>query len=72
MTKMLEKAFAEVSKLPEIEQNKFAKWLLDELAAEKDWEAVFADSEEFLSHLADEALSEHRHGKTRPMDHNIL
>jgi len=72
MTKMLEKAFAEVAKLPEIEQNKVAKWLLDELASEKDWETLFSDSEEALNQLADEALEEHRHAKTRPLDLNIL
>lgn len=68
MTKLLEKAFAEVSKLPEIEQNKVAKWLLDELASEKRWEEVFAESEDALARLAEEALEEHRQGKTKPFD----
>ncbi len=35
MTKLLEKAFEEASKLPEFEQNVLAKRLLDELTAEK-------------------------------------
>ena len=35
MTKLLVKAFEEASKLPELEQNAFAKRLLDELVAEK-------------------------------------
>ena len=30
MTQLLEKAFAEAKKLPEIEQNTLAKWLLNE------------------------------------------
>jgi hypothetical protein len=72
MTKLLEKAFAEVSKLPEIEQNKVAKWLLDELASEKHWEKAFAESEDVLSQLADEALEEHRQGKTKPLDLDSL
>ncbi len=38
MTKLLEKAFEEASKLPEIEQNALAKRLLNELTAEKKWE----------------------------------
>ncbi|PIX26514.1 MAG: hypothetical protein COZ69_00500 [Deltaproteobacteria bacterium CG_4_8_14_3_um_filter_45_9] len=72
MTKLLEKVFAEVSKLPEIEQNKVAKWLLDELASERRWEKAFAESEDVLSQLADEALEEHRQGKTKPLDLDTL
>jgi hypothetical protein len=68
MTKLLEKAFKEVSKLPELEQNVFAKHLLDELVAEKKWEKVFASSEDILSKLADEAINEHRQGKTKPLN----
>ncbi len=72
MTKLLEKAFVEVSKLPEVEQNKVAKWLLDELASEKCWEKAFAESEDVLSQLADDALEEHRQGKTKPLDIDTL
>jgi hypothetical protein len=35
MTQFLEKAFKRASKLPEIEQNIMAKWLIDELKSEK-------------------------------------
>ncbi len=35
MTKLLEKPFAEVVKLPEKEQDKLAKWLLAELESER-------------------------------------
>lgn len=45
MTKLLEKAFTKASKLPDIEQNALAKWLMEELEAEKNWEQVFAESE---------------------------
>ena len=72
MTKLLEKAFAEVSKLPKIEQNKIAKWLLEELAAEKRWEKAFSESEDVLSQLADEALEEHRQGKTKLLDFDTV
>ena len=68
MTKLLEKAFEEASKLPELEQNALAKHLLDELAAEKNWEKAFAGSEDILSRLADEAVEEHRQGRTKPID----
>jgi len=68
MTKPLEKAFKEVSKLPEVEQNIFARWLLEELASERKWEKTFAESEDVLSKLAEDALKEHRKGKTKPLN----
>ena len=68
MTKLLEKAFKKASKLPEGEQNALAKWLLEELEAEKEWEKRCAQSEDVLDLLADEALEAHRRGKSKPMD----
>ncbi|GAB63012.1 conserved hypothetical protein [Candidatus Jettenia caeni] len=62
MTKLLEKAFEEVAKLPEKEQNTFASWILEELASEQRWEKAFTDSQDKLAKLADEALAEHREG----------
>ena len=35
MTKLLEKAFKKAPQLPAIEQNSFARWVLEELEAEK-------------------------------------
>lgn len=58
MTKRLAEAFKEASKLPEVEQNSLAKWVLEELKAEKKWEQTFAESEDILGQLADEALQE--------------
>ncbi len=68
MTQLLEKAFKRASKLPEIEQNVMAKWLIDELKSEKKWEKMFAESEDILEKLADEALAELAQGKTKPLD----
>lgn len=65
MTQLLEQAFLEVSKLSDMQQNLIAKWLLDELLVEKKWNALFADSEDFLANLANEALKEHKDGKTK-------
>jgi len=48
MTKLLEKAFKEASKLPVVDQNALAKWVLEELEAEKKWEQMFAKSEDVL------------------------
>ena len=68
MTKLLEKAFKVASKLPDMEQNVLAKWVLDELESERKWEESFAKSEDVLSLLADEAVEEHAQGKTNPLD----
>lgn len=68
MTQLLKKAFKEASKLPAAEQNTLAKWPLEELEAEEKWELMFAESEDILDKLADEAHTEHKKGKTRPLD----
>lgn len=49
-----------------MDQNALAKWVLEELEAERKWELIFAESEDVLDKLADEALAEHKKGKTKP------
>lgn len=56
MTELLEKAFAEASKLPQEAQDMLARLLLDDLVAEEKWDAAFAQSQDKLALLADEAL----------------
>ena len=68
MTKLLERAFKEASRLPDVEQDALAKWVLEELEAEGKWENSFAGSEDILDKLADEALAAHNNGKTKPLD----
>ncbi len=41
---------------------------LTELESEKRWDKTFSESEDLLSQLADEALEEHRQGKTKILD----
>ncbi len=72
MTQLLEKVFAKVEKLPPVEQNALAKWLINELASEKRWEKSFAESEEILEKLAEEALNEHKEGRTKPFNPRSL
>lgn len=60
LTKFLEEAFAEASKLPEPEQEAPAAWLLEELASERRWQALLTASADTLADLADEALAEYR------------
>lgn len=71
MTK-LELAFAEIEKLPPTEQNEFVAWILEELHSEQRWAKLFAKSGDLLSDLADEALAEHKAGKTRKLDPETL
>ena len=68
MTKLLEEAFAEASKLPEQEQDALAAVILEELASERRWDQAFADSADLLAQLANQALAEHRAGKTHVLD----
>jgi len=73
LTKLLEKAFKEATRLPEVEQNALAtKWVLEELKAEGKWEEIFAGSEDILDRLADEALAAHKNGETKPLDIETL
>jgi hypothetical protein len=72
MTKLLEDAFAEASALSPSEQDAVAEWLLTELASERRWEKAFAASRSQLECLADEALEDHRTGRTRRLDPDKL
>ena len=70
MTKLLEQAFARASELPLEEQDRFARFLLAQLESERKWTELFSrpESEDLLERLADEAIAEHRVGRTRPLD----
>jgi hypothetical protein len=72
MTKLLEEAFKKASELPETEQDTLARWLLEELESEREWDRMFAESQDVLDRLADEALDAHKKGKTQPMDFERL
>ena len=68
MTKVLEKAFDEASKLSEGEQNELGEWLLPEILSEREWDQAFARSQDLLARLAKEALAEDRRGQTDELD----
>ncbi|MBI2918414.1 MAG: hypothetical protein HYY01_10525 [Chloroflexi bacterium] len=72
MTKLLGKAVAELSKLPEKEQDAVAAWLLEELTSERRWDRLFSASHDKLAALADEALDEHHGGGTEELDPDSL
>ena len=46
MTKVLETAFDEASKLSESEQNALGEWLLAEIQSEREWDQAFARSQD--------------------------
>lgn len=68
MTKLLEKALDQISKLPNDEQDEIAKIILDEIEDEKVWYNKFKNSQNELSILADEALKEFNNGKTKSQE----
>jgi hypothetical protein len=74
MTQLLEKAFSEAARLPDHEQDEFARLMLAELEAERRWADLLArpESEDLLTRLADEALAAHRAGRTRRLDPKAL
>lgn len=67
MTHLLKHAFAKAAKMSENQQNAFARWVLEELDSEKRWDKAFAKSQDVLALMAENALQEHAHGKTRPL-----
>ena len=69
MNQLLQEAFEKAAELPQAEQDRLARFLLAELESERRWSELFdsSESEEFLERLADDALSEHRAGRTLPL-----
>jgi len=72
MSRLLEKAFEEAAKLSEDEQDALARAMLEELASERRWSDLFAGSSDLLRDLSEEALREHRAGRTEKLDPDKL
>ena len=72
MTKALEEVLRQVSRLPEAEQDALAEAIKAEIGAEKDWDKSFAGSLDVLERLADEAIADHRAGRTKPVDPDTM
>ncbi|MDR9367037.1 MAG: hypothetical protein RI575_17005 [Balneolaceae bacterium] len=72
MTRLLKQAFDKVSQLSEDEQDTIAALILKEIESEKKWEDTFESSQDELSKLGEEALAEHRAGKTKRLDPDTL
>ncbi|MEW6404164.1 MAG: hypothetical protein AB1649_20400 [Chloroflexota bacterium] len=72
VTKQFERVIEKVGKLPAKEQNALAGWILEELEDEKRWSESFAASQDLLAKMADKAIQDHEHGKTKPLDPSNL
>jgi len=72
METLLERAFAEASKLPKAEQDVLASRLLAELDVENDFDRAIAESAPKLRRLAEEAIAEFRRGSTEKLDPDRL
>ena len=68
MGKVLQQALAELTKLPETEQDAVGAWILAELESERRWDDLFARSADMLSDMADEAIREDEAGLTESLD----
>ena len=72
MIKLLEKAIAEVSKLPESQQEIIAQWIFDELEDEARWDKAFSESLPQLEKLGKKALEDYHAGKIQELDPDNL
>jgi hypothetical protein len=68
MTELLKKAFDEAAQLPDDQQDAIASLLLEELKSDRAWGQAFDRSQDALEKLADEAIRDHKAGKTDEMD----
>lgn len=64
MVDELKRALDKAKQLPESQQRALAELILDEI----EWDRSFQSSTGKLSALANEALSEYKNGKTKPLD----
>ena len=72
MTQTLDAAIAKLATLPAEEQDRVARWLLDELRDDAHWARQFGSSQDALSTLAAEARSDRAAGRTTALDPDKL
>jgi hypothetical protein len=65
--KALEDAFKEAELLSEDEQDALASAIRAEIAAEGEWQRLLEGSQNALQRMSDQALAEHKAGRTRPL-----
>jgi hypothetical protein len=72
MTRNLKRAFGAAARLPAKQQDELATAILEELAADREWEKALESSGPALERPAHEALEEYRSGKAEPLDPEAL
>ena len=68
MNKILERAIAQLARLPEEEQEAYGVQLLEELENEHGWDERFAKSQDLLGKMAAQAREEIAQGDVLPYD----
>ena len=68
VTRTLDAAIAQLATLPPDEQDRIARWLLDELRDDEHWTRQFRASQDALKRLAAEAGADHTAGRTTELD----
>ena len=68
MTDLLEKAIAAIRDLPPERQDAIGALILEELVEDAKWQRSFAQSQDRLAKLADEALADFKSGRTSPLE----
>jgi hypothetical protein len=74
MSQLMERAFQVAIQLPEEDQKAIASIILQEIESERRWGELFANpkSADFLTRMADEALTDVQSGRARKIDVNEL
>jgi hypothetical protein len=72
MTRALDAAIAKLSELAAEDQDRIARWLLEELEDEEGWARRFATSQDALSKLAAEARADRAAGRATELDPDKL
>ena len=67
MTNLLQEAFRQASALPDEQQEVLAAIVLEEIAAQKQRQEAFADSQAILAKKAEEVLEDERRGETQDL-----
>ncbi len=69
---MLDVAVAKLAALPPEQQDRIARWLLEELPDEELWDTRFSNTQDGLSKLALEVRKERAAGNTTEIDPDTL
>ncbi|HUR33527.1 MAG TPA: hypothetical protein VM032_07005 [Vicinamibacterales bacterium] len=68
MTRSLDAAVAKLEALPPDEQDRIARWLMDELRDDEEWSRQLGSSQSALSRLANEARVDRAAGLASDLD----